>query len=178
LFIWTFETQVMAKRRVGNRPNLLDYRWRATYHWKALDEGCNFALNRILIRGLLAKLWGSKVARVPTWAISRLPLGSPETKSHLDVGPVERCKVSLLEIRHFATVLCNWFPVACDTCNWKFAQLRTTSCMKFAVAFDSRIIQVHTVGLYGFIHPYSILAVGRATACNYRGCVHTALHVN
>jgi hypothetical protein len=86
--------------------------------------------------------------------------------------------ISLLEIWHFAIVLCNWFPVACDTCNWKFAQLRTTSCMKFAVACDSRIIQVHTVGLYGFIHPYSILAVGRATACNYRGCVHTALHVN
>jgi hypothetical protein len=86
--------------------------------------------------------------------------------------------VTLLEIWHFATVLCNWFPVACDTCNWKFAQLRTTSCMKFAVACDSRIIQVHTVGLYGFIHPYSILAVGHATACNYRGCVHTALHVN
>ncbi len=85
---------------------------------------------------------------------------------------------ALLEIWHFATVLCNWFPVACDTCNWKFAQLRTTSCMKFALACDSRIIQVHTVGLYSFIHPYSILAVGRATACNYRGCVHTALHVN
>jgi hypothetical protein len=85
---------------------------------------------------------------------------------------------SLLEIWHFATVLCNWFPVACDTCNWKFAQLRMTSCMKFAVACDSRIIQVHTVGPYGFIHPYSILAVGRATTCNYRGCVHIALHVN
>jgi hypothetical protein len=25
--------------------------------------------------------------------ISGLPLGSPETKSHLDVAPVERCKV-------------------------------------------------------------------------------------
>jgi hypothetical protein len=84
----------------------------------------------------------------------------------------------LLEIWHFATVLCNWFPVACDTCNWKFAQLRTTSCMKFAVACDSHIIQVYTVGLYGFIHPYFILAVGRATACNYKGYVHTALHVN
>jgi hypothetical protein len=85
---------------------------------------------------------------------------------------------TLLEIWHFATPLCNWFPVACDTCNWKFAQLRTTSCMKFAIACDSCIIQVYTVGLYGFIHPYFILAVGRATACNYRGYVHTALHVN
>jgi len=90
----------------------------------------------------------------------------------------KHCFRALLEIWHFATVLCNWFLVACDTCNWKFAQLHTTSCMKFAVACDSRIIQVHMVGLYGFIHPYSILAVGRATTCNYMGCVHTALHVN
>jgi len=52
------------------------------------------------------------------------------------------------------------------------------SCMKFAVACDSRIIQVHTIGFYGFIHPYFILAIGRAITCNYRGCVHTALHVN
>jgi len=34
-----------------------------------------------------------QVARVPTLAISGLPLGSPGTKSHLDVGPVERHKV-------------------------------------------------------------------------------------
>jgi hypothetical protein len=45
-----------------------------------------------LIRGLLAKLWGSKVAEVSTWAISGLPLGSRGTKNHLDVSPVERCR--------------------------------------------------------------------------------------
>jgi len=31
--------------------------------------------------------------RVPTLAILGLPLGSPETKSHLDVGLVERHKI-------------------------------------------------------------------------------------
>jgi len=36
---------------------------------------------------LLAKLWGPKVAKVPTLAISRLPFGHLGTKSHLDVGP-------------------------------------------------------------------------------------------
>jgi hypothetical protein len=41
----------------------------------------NFALDRISIRGLFAKLWGSKVAGVPTWAISGFPLGSPGKKS-------------------------------------------------------------------------------------------------
>jgi hypothetical protein len=30
---------------------------------------------------------------VPTLAISGLPLGSPRTKSHLDVGPVEGCRI-------------------------------------------------------------------------------------
>jgi len=64
-----------------------------TYYWKALDKSYNFASNFISIRGLHAKLWCPKVARVPTLAISGLPLQSPETKNHLDVGPVERCKV-------------------------------------------------------------------------------------
>jgi hypothetical protein len=36
---------------------------------------------------------GPKVARDPTLAISKLPLGSPGTKNHLDVGLVERHKV-------------------------------------------------------------------------------------
>jgi len=39
------------------------------------------------------EVMGSKVARVPTWVISGLPLGSPGTKGHLDVGLVERCRV-------------------------------------------------------------------------------------
>jgi hypothetical protein len=87
---WQFDSR---PEKVRNWPDLLIFKWRATYRWKALDEGYNFASNRISIRGLLEKLWGSKVAGVPTWAISGLPLGSPRTKSHLDVGFVERCRV-------------------------------------------------------------------------------------
>jgi len=60
---------------------------------KAFDEGYNFASNLISIWGLHAKLWCPKVVGVSTLVISGLPLGSPETKNHLDVGPVERCKV-------------------------------------------------------------------------------------
>jgi len=75
--------------KVKNRPDLLIYRQHVTYRWKALNESYNFALDRTLIQGLLAKLWGSKVARVPTGAIS----GVPGEKSHLDVGLVETCKV-------------------------------------------------------------------------------------
>ncbi len=39
------------------------------------------------------KVCALKVAGVPDVGISGLPLGSPGTKSHLDVAPMERCKV-------------------------------------------------------------------------------------
>jgi hypothetical protein len=76
--------------KVRNQPNFIAWKWHATYCWKALDKGYNFALDLISIGGLHAKLWGPKVTRVPTLVISGLPLGSPETKCHLDVGLVER----------------------------------------------------------------------------------------
>ncbi len=67
--------------------------WRETCCSKALEKGYNFALDLIAIRGLHAKLWGPKVTRVSTLAISGLPLGSPKTKSHLDVGTVGNHRV-------------------------------------------------------------------------------------
>ncbi len=57
---------------VKNRPNFDAFRWRETYHWKALDDGYNFASYLISIRGLHAKLWGPKVVGVLTLAISGL----------------------------------------------------------------------------------------------------------
>jgi len=79
--------------KVGNRPDFLTCMWCVTYHWKALDEGYNFALDIISIEGSNTKLWRLKVARVPTLAIMGLPLGSLGTKTHLDVGLVERRKL-------------------------------------------------------------------------------------
>ncbi|CAN5966630.1 unnamed protein product [Sphagnum jensenii] len=76
--------------KVGNRPEILICRRRATYRWKALDESYNFASDRTSIRGLLAKLWGFKVPGVPQGGISGLPAGSPGKKSHLDVVSAER----------------------------------------------------------------------------------------
>jgi len=61
--------------------------------WKALDEGYNFALKLISIRGLHTKLRARKVVRIPIVRISRLSLGSPGTKCHLDVGLVGRHRV-------------------------------------------------------------------------------------
>jgi hypothetical protein len=79
--------------KVRNRP-LPDVRFEsATRRWKALDQSYKFSSDRVTIGGLLAKLWGSKVPRVPFGAISGLPRGSPGKNSHLDVGSVESHKV-------------------------------------------------------------------------------------
>jgi len=80
-------------QKVGNRP-LPDVRFGSvTWRWKALDESYNFASYCIAIRGLLTKLWGSKVPGVPFGAISGLPFESPGKNSHLDVGSVESHRV-------------------------------------------------------------------------------------
>jgi len=94
-------------------------RWHATYYWKALDEGYNIALDLISIGGLHTKLWGPKVAGVTTLGISGLPFGSPGTKSHLDVGFVERHRVyykgeggGFPQIRAMMSLVSSNFPVA------------------------------------------------------------------
>jgi hypothetical protein len=61
-----------------------------TYRSKALNKGYNFVLDIIIIGGLHAKLCAPKVTGVLVVGISGLPLGSFETKSYLDVAPVER----------------------------------------------------------------------------------------
>jgi hypothetical protein len=103
--------------KVENRPNL-----RATYLWKDLNEGYNFAFDRIAIRGLHKKLWAPKVAGVQMVGILGLPLGSPRTKSHLDVASVERCRVyykgkggGFPQVRVVVNLMCSscpWFILA------------------------------------------------------------------
>jgi len=104
-------------QKVGNRPDLLSCRGRATYCWKALDERYNFASDHIAIWGLLAKLWGSKVARVLAGGISRLPLGNPGKNSHLDVASVESCRVyykgeggGFPQVRAVVSLVCPCYP--------------------------------------------------------------------
>jgi hypothetical protein len=74
-------------KKVENRPDLLVCRQCATCQSKPLDESYNFALTRTSIRGLLAKLWGSKVVKVPTSAISELPLRSPRREKPFGCRP-------------------------------------------------------------------------------------------
>jgi hypothetical protein len=90
----------MAKRMVGrqfdsrplkvrNHHDFLVCRWCETYCWKFLNEGYNFALDLISIRGLHTKLWAPKVMGVPTLGISRFSLRSLETKWRLSATPIE-----------------------------------------------------------------------------------------
>jgi hypothetical protein len=39
-----------------NRLEIHVCKWHSTYYWKAFDEGYNFALNLILVKGLHKKL--------------------------------------------------------------------------------------------------------------------------
>jgi hypothetical protein len=64
-----------------------------TYGWKTFKEGYNFVLDLISIGGLHTKLWGRKVAGVPTLKISRLPFGSLGTKCYLKVGLMKKHKL-------------------------------------------------------------------------------------
>jgi hypothetical protein len=84
---WQFDSRPL---KVGNRPDFLASRWRATYRWKSLDKKYNVSLNLRSIGSLKRKLWTLKVVGVPSLGISGLPLGSPGTKCHLDVALVER----------------------------------------------------------------------------------------
>jgi hypothetical protein len=69
---WQFNFRPL---KVKNRPDFLVCWWRATYCWKALNKGYNFAWDFIPIRGLHTKLWGPEVVRIPTLAILGLPFG-------------------------------------------------------------------------------------------------------
>jgi hypothetical protein len=50
---WQFDSR---PRNVKNWPDFRACRWRATHHWKSLDESYNFASDLVPIRGLSMKL--------------------------------------------------------------------------------------------------------------------------
>jgi hypothetical protein len=86
--LWPKEGQFDSRPlKVRNRPDLLACRWRATYLWKALNEGYNFVSYLISIRGLHKKLWASKVARDPISGISGLPTWESRNKMTFGCKP-------------------------------------------------------------------------------------------
>jgi hypothetical protein len=87
---WQFDSR---PQKVENQPDFRVSKWLLTHCWKAFNESYNFALDLVPIGGLSAKLWPCEVVGVSTLTITRLPFGSLETKSHLDVAFVEKCRV-------------------------------------------------------------------------------------
>jgi hypothetical protein len=108
LLIWTFEIQIMARRKAGSQTSnlILDRKKSGIEPIYLSRDGVRHTVEKLSTRDTILlrttfqsevcsqSYEGSKVTGVPTWAISRLPLGCPETKNHLDVGPVERCRVN------------------------------------------------------------------------------------
>jgi hypothetical protein len=97
----------MAKRRAGSQvANLTPDQKKSGIDPIYLSaDGVQHIIEKLLTRAttlleiasrseVCSQSYGApKLREVPIWAISGLPLGSPGTKNHLDVGPVERCKV-------------------------------------------------------------------------------------
>jgi hypothetical protein len=86
---WQFDSRPL---KVKNWPDPGVCRWSAAHRWKDIKESYKFALDLIPIGGLSKELWTRKVLGVQTGTVSRLLLGSLETKSHLDVGATESCR--------------------------------------------------------------------------------------
>jgi hypothetical protein len=166
---WQFDSRPV---KVRNRPDFRVCKWCVTYPWKALNKGYNFALDLISIRGLHTKLWRPKVARVPTLTILGLPLGSPGTKSHLDVGPVERCKVYYKgESTGFPQVR-DVVSLGCLCCPWlvltpKMLQLCTTHLVLVLCRsmWVSEAYQLFLVPSQSFSMPFYPSKVLRAKEC-------------
>jgi hypothetical protein len=123
--IWTFVAHVMAKRRVRSQTRSLipDFgvcKWSVIHRWKALEESYKFSLDLIPIIDLNKELWPCKVSGVQTGTVSKLFLGSLETKSHSDVDVVERCRDYYMgegggfpQVRAVVSFVSAELPVAC-----------------------------------------------------------------
>jgi hypothetical protein len=60
---------------------------------KSSWRGLQLCFRPHLNQSLHTKLWAPKVTKDPTLGISGFPLGNPETKCHLDAGPMARHRV-------------------------------------------------------------------------------------
>jgi len=88
---WRFDSRPL---KIKNQPNPGVCKWSAIHRWKALKENYKFSSDFIPIEGLNKKLWPRKVLKIQTMIVSGLFLGSPETKSHSDVGAAEKGEAS------------------------------------------------------------------------------------
>jgi hypothetical protein len=83
----------------------------------SFNLGYNLAWDRISIRGLFAKLWGSKSHGSLNLGDFGTPTLESWDKNHLDVGPVERCKIyykgeggGFPQVRAVVSLVCSCCP--------------------------------------------------------------------
>ncbi len=86
---WQFNYRPL---KVGIRSDPGACKWTTTCRWTTLDNSYKFVLDLIPIRGLNKELCLHKIMEVQSKTISGLLLRSPETKSHSNVGAMERNK--------------------------------------------------------------------------------------
>jgi hypothetical protein len=80
---WQFDSRPL---KVRNRPDPGVCRGSAAHRWKALEESYKFSSDLVPIGGLSKELWPCEVPGVQTGTISRLHLGSSETKRPFGCG--------------------------------------------------------------------------------------------
>jgi hypothetical protein len=111
---WQFDSQPL---KVRNRP-FPDIRFEsATRNWKALDEGYNFALDRVAIGLCSREISASKVLGLQPGTISGLPRGSPRKNGHLDATSAASCRVyckgeggGFPQVRAVVSLVCSCCP--------------------------------------------------------------------
>ncbi len=143
----------------------LAWRWHATYHWKALNKGYNFASYLISIGGLHAKLWRPKAVGVPTLAIS----GNPMTKNHLDVGPMERHKIyykgegggfpQVWVVVSFVSPSCLWLVLAPKVLQLCINHLVLVLCRLMQVSETCQFFLVPSRSSSTPLYPFTVLRV-------------------
>jgi len=103
-------------------------RWHATYRWKVFDDGYNFFLDLISIKGLHTKLCAPKVAGIPVVGISG---GGPMTKWHLDADPVAKHKIYYKRGKVVASLKSrSWWVLLVCVCMWF---VRAPRCFNYAL---------------------------------------------
>jgi hypothetical protein len=84
---WQFDSRPL---KVRNWPDFHVCRWRATYRWKDLNKGYNFASDLISIRGLHAKLWRPQSCRSPNLGDFGTPTWESRDKKPFEWGAMWR----------------------------------------------------------------------------------------
>jgi hypothetical protein len=127
--------------------------------------------------GLHLKLWRPKVMGVPTLVISGLPLGGPKTKSHLDVGPVERCRVyykgegggfpQVWAMVNLVCPCCPWFVLAPKVLQLYTNHLMLVFCRSLWVSEACQLFLVPSWSSNTPLYPSKVLRAGERAPTLY-----------